>query len=68
MEGFTEIVLQVEDIVLVERDEEGVDFGIGEDGEWHLGQDQFLESENEKGISETLSISAKIWARNIYKI
>ena len=38
MEGFTEIRLEVEDIVLVQGDEEGVDFRIREDGEWHLGQ------------------------------
>lgn len=36
MEGFTEIGLEVDDIVLVQGNEEGVDFGIGEDGEWHL--------------------------------
>lgn len=45
MEGFTEIRLEVEDIVLVQGDEEGVDLRIGEDGEWHLGRGHFFEGE-----------------------
>ena len=38
MEGFTEIRLKVEDVVLVQGDKEGVDFRIGQDREWHFNR------------------------------
>ena len=35
MQGFSEIVLKMSDVVTVQREKEGTDIGIGEDGERH---------------------------------